>query len=85
MSFTKVQGNGVTKSITASDSSANNQVKAFTWLMVTTTAGDVKLAFADGTTDTIAGVPVGAFIPVRPDSVRIFATGTTAAGFLVIE
>lgn len=43
------------------------------------TAGDVKVTFEDGSTDTIPSVPAGIMLPIV--AVRVWSTGTTASGF----
>lgn len=43
-------------------------------------AGAVAIMFRDGTTVTLAAVPVGTLLPVR--AMRVLATGTTATNLI---
>lgn len=44
--------------------------------------GDIKFTFADGTTAVITGVP--AMVLPLCDATRLWATGTTASGFIAL-
>ncbi len=70
---------GSTRNFTPDDAT----VDQFTMILVTTTSGDVSIDQEGGNNIVLSSVPTGVWIPVGK-AIRIKATGTTAAGFLVV-
>lgn len=70
-----MQARTLAKSDTKNDS-------GFNMLMVVTTPGSVVIGNANGSTTTLASVPIGVWVPAGLGAVNI-AVASTAVGFLV--